>query len=463
MFLLTKKTIFLQQIQLFNRFAQDLLAIKTLSDQMIFCNLPKKQTLHTASQSLETYNLPNSLFSIQITYSLKGIETVWDEASGTDNVLMKSQFLSALENYPPQDMRFCYVIFYEKAQAIGAAYLQMFHVKVSEGIQKESAEEKQEQLCLWQSLMRGARNWILRRADFNLLICGNLLLTGEYGYRFKPQITEKQQVELVRQATDILPTILQTERNYKTSMLFYKDYEVGQHEEVEKEMKANNYHGFLMQPSMYMDIRPNWKTFDNYLDDMQSKYRVRARRAIKKGTELQKKELSETEIWENIADIHQLYCVIAKGAGFNAFLLHEHYFWALKKYLGENFKLVAYYLNGKMVAFYTVILNGREMEAHFLGVDAELNHEYQIYLNILYDLAKTGIYYQVERIDFARTAFEIKTSIGAVPRDMHCFMRHRNSFSSALLKFALNYFSVKEKWQQRHPFKDSPAAEAETE
>ena len=429
---------------------------------MIFCNLPKKQTLYINTQSLETYNLATADFSVQIAYSLKGIENRWDEASSKDNLLLKSPFLLALENYPPQDMGFCYVIFYEKHEAIGVAYLQMFHVKVSEGIQKESEEEKQEQLGVWQSLMRGARNWILRRADFNLLICGNLLLTGEYGYQFQSEIAEKQQVELVRQATDILPTILQTERNYKTSMLFYKDYEVGKNEAVEKELKTNNYHGFLMQPSMYMDIRPNWKNFDNYLDDMQSKYRVRARRAIKKGAELQKKELTEAEIWENIAEIHQLYCVIAKGAGFNAFLLHEHYFWALKKYLGDNFRLVAYYLNGKMVAFYTTILNGAEMEAHFLGVNAELNQEYQIYLNILYDLAKTAIYYQVQRIDFARTAFEIKTSIGAVPRDMHCFMRHRNSFSSALLKFALNYFSVKEKWQQRHPFKDSPA-EVESE
>jgi hypothetical protein len=189
---------------------------------------------------------------------------------------------------------------------------------------------------------------------------------------------------------------------------------------------------------------------------MNSKSRVRARRALKKGLEIEKRELSVAEIEANIEEIHRLYKLIADGVGFNAFTLHEHYFLALKQYLGEDFKLVGYFLNGKMIAFYTAIFSGEEMEAHFLGLDATTNHSHQTYLNILYDLVRMGIYHQKKVVDFARTALEIKSSVGAVAGDMYCFMRHRNRFSSRLLQFLVARFNPKENWQPRHPFKDAP-------
>jgi hypothetical protein len=98
------------------------------------------------------------------------------------------------------------------------------------------------------------------------------------------------------------------------------------------------------------------------------------------------------------------------------------------------------------------------MDAHFLGVDASYNREHQVYLNILYDLVNLGIESQSERIDFARTALEIKSSVGAVSQDLLCFFKHRNTISSKFIQVVFDNLNPKEEWQPRQPFKVDKAS-----
>ncbi len=57
-------------------------------------------------------------------------------------------------------------------------------------------------------------------------------------------------------------------------------------------------------------------------------------------------------------------------------------------------------------------------------------------------------------IDFARTALEIKSSVGAVPCNLNMYMRHRNRLSSKVMKFVFDNFSQEEEWKPRSPFKN---------
>lgn len=126
--------------------------------------------------------------------------------------------------------------------------------------------------------------------------------------------------------------------------------------------------------------------------------------------------------------------------------------------MGEQFQLHAYFLGDTLVAFRTLIYNYDELDAHFLGVDDAYNREHQVYLNILYDLVNDAIEAKAHRLDFARTALEIKSSVGALPEEMICFFKHRNSLSSKLIQLVFDSFNPKEEWQPRSPFKATQAA-----
>ena len=135
-------------------------------------------------------------------------------------------------------------------------------------------------------------------------------------------------------------------------------------------------------------------------------------------------------------------------------VLNETYLLGLKQQLGEQFRVFAYFHEGRLVAFYSTIHNHEELDAHFLGYEKALNHDFQLYLNILYDIVKIGIAGGCDRIVFARTALEIKSSIGATARELWCYLRHQNAIANKFAGTLLDYLKPVEEWLPRHPFKE---------
>ena len=181
---------------------------------------------------------------------------------------------------------------------------------------------------------------------------------------------------------------------------------------------------------------------------------MRVKRAFKKGLEIEKRELSIQDIEENLDRIYDLYSRIAEGSVFNLVKLNPRYFVALKESLGDDFRMMGYYIEGELAAFFTTIKNYHELEAHFLGYDEIFNRAHQMYLNILYDIIKIGFEQKCKSIVFARTALEIKSSVGAEPHEMYWYLRHRNKISNRFLSQIVDYLNPKDDWVQRRPFKD---------
>jgi len=414
---------------------------------------PNKDIIPINNQAIKVHPLKNDLdYNIRVSDSIADIKEIWDAVAPKENLFLQSTYLQTLEKFPPEKMSFKYVIFYKDNLPIGISYNQIYRLKIEDSIQEQQkpGEEAKASYCIIEAISKSIKKWFIKRADFNLLICGNLLLTGEYGFYFKDKSLNA--AALVEDSLETLQVLLAAEKT-KISIHLVKDYKVETSEGLKTELTKKAYHPFLMQPCMYMNVRPNWLSFDDYLADMSSKYRVRAKRARKKGNSIVKKELTLEEIEANEERIHELYKMIADGVGFNAFLLHKKYFTELKRSLKENYKLTAYYIDDQLVAFYTSIFNYHEMDAHFLGVDSSYNRSHQVYLNILYDLVNEGIEAKSKRIDFARTALEIKSSVGAVAQEMMCFCKHQGTISGKILPLVFDSLNPKEEWQPRSPFK----------
>ena len=192
---------------------------------------------------------------------------------------------------------------------------------------------------------------------------------------------------------------------------------------------------------MVLYFRDDWKNFEDYLAAMSSKYRVRVKRAFKKGVAIQRKVFDIQDIEDNLDRIYDLYSRIAEGSVFNLVKLNPKYFVALKAKLGADFTMIGYYIEGELTAFFTTIKNYHELEAHFLGYDEAFNREHQMYLNILYDIIKIGFDQKCRSVVFARTALEIKSSVGAEPHEMYWYLRHRNKVSNRFLSQIVDYLN----------------------
>ena len=365
------------------------------------------------------------------------------------NLLIGSDYMKVMEAVPPKGMQFIYTIIYHLEQPIGIVYHQIYDLELDKSIQYQNEEKSN---CLIKLITNSLRNLLIGRAVPKLLISGNLLLTGNYGFHFLDSY-KKIYTDLLLENYELVQKYLYA-KNIQIDIQLTKDFEDEQYKHLINGLIEQKHFNFYMQPCMKMKIAHNWSSLDEYIDDMQSKYKVRLRRARKKGEELHLIEYDEKTILNFKEEIYQLYQSIADNAGFNAYYLHEDYFYQLKIHLKDKFRFFAYTLNNQLIGFYTIIENNKELNAHFLGLDKQYNRSHQIYLNILYDIVQYGIEHQFEEIDFARTALEIKSSVGAIPYEMSCLIKHRNTLSNKILHSIFERYNPKEAWTPRNPFKD---------
>jgi hypothetical protein len=135
------------------------------------------------------------------------------------------------------------------------------------------------------------------------------------------------------------------------------------------------------------------------------------------------------------------------------FYLDRTYFHSLKKFLNEKVKIDGYFEGNTLRGFTTSIDNGDHMDAHFLGYDPETNHSSQLYLNMLLDMIAYSIKRSKSKLILSRTAMEIKSSVGAKPYEMYCFLLHLNPILNKLTPYVINFLYKEVRWEERNPFK----------
>ncbi|MDO8365673.1 MAG: GNAT family N-acetyltransferase [Saprospiraceae bacterium] len=373
----------------------------------------------------------------------------WDIAAPSQDIFLQRPYLRILEANPPVGMRFGYLVFYKDNSPIGVALCQIKYFKGDDNIADLDVSPKDP--CFFGGLAKWFKRWVAGKAAADILICGNMMLTGEHGYSFDYQkISRAESINILEKALDNVVNKMGRE-GVKMPVILIKDI-APENPVPGKYLIEKGFTEFDIQPNMVLELP--FRDMNDYLATMSTKYRTRAKRAFKKLDGIVRRRLSHSEIQAELPTIYRLYRDIANNAGFNMVDLNEHYLAALDRDLDEHFQMFAYYLEGKLVAFYTTIRNHDELEAHFLGYEKALNHDYQLYLNILYDIVKLGLEGGCKRVIFARTALEIKSSVGAVAQDLLCYLRHQHPVVNKFAPTILDYLKPVEQWQPRHPFKE---------
>lgn len=358
---------------------------------------------------------------------------------GCTSIFQQKAYHAALEASPPGQMSFWYVRLEQDGKLIG---MLSFQVKdFNPGISLKNQING--------NVIKMVRYKAASLINLSVLCLGNTLVTGDYGFCFQPGVSGKLQTELMMSTIDWLLTLKPFS---KVGLVFVKDFYTDIFEEIPGSPYCKKYHQIDTQPSMIMDIPPTWGGMDGYLKSLKSKYRIRANKALKLSKDLERIELNAEEI-EAIEDhLHQLYLKVVEDVGFNLFILSKGYFTALKKSLGDRFRLWVYKDKGEVISFFTVFEDGDILDAHFLGYDPKVNHHYKLYLNMLLamiDMASSRGFVQLQ---LSRTATEIKSSVGAEGITMWAYMRHPKPSLNWLIPKAYSFFKPDLNWVPRNPF-----------
>ncbi|WP_223560230.1 8-amino-7-oxononanoate synthase [Chryseobacterium lathyri] len=373
-------------------------------------------------------------YNLKIYNSVSDLPSQWNSVIGNRNIMLSKEYFNILESSGPANMDCYYAGFFYNDDLIGGALFQYLNFQNHVTFQKNE---------VWGNI----RNFFARKFSKDVMILGNNMLTGQNGFYFDAaKITFEQVVSLLDRAVQKMQKDIR-----KTSLIIYKDY---QFNFVNYFQSKNHqpYFRFSVQPNMILKINESWTVYEDYLNDFSKKYRTRARSARKKFENIEKHEMNLGEIQKHQDEMNILYQNVAENAPFNTFFLAEHHFECMKKNINKNFKVFGYFLNQKLIGFYTLILNNQDIDTYFLGYDKEIQKERQLYLNMLLDMVEFAISNKSKRIIFGRTALEIKSTIGAEPIEIFGLIKHNNSLVNLFMKRIFIGLNPKKEWIQRKPF-----------
>ncbi len=375
------------------------------------------------------------------------IESEWD-ALLPEGHHLKISALQALLNAGPGNTVFAFLLLRQQDRCIGLAFLQLLNFG-KDAIPSGLTEHKSG--AWFQSL--------LLPEQMSVLICGHIFRSDFPGYYFPDR--EKENL--------LLPVLAHAERKipvpFKLMGTWLKDIPPGSFPE---QSFSNGFRPIRQDVVMDMHIRPEWHAFDDYVSDLSGKYRQRAGKIIRQGSEIEVRELKTEEVVLREKEIYAMYLLVAERQSVQVALLPGRYFSSCKQGYGNDFRVFGYFHQGKMCAFSSHILKpeGR-MELHYIGFEPSANETFALYFNILFDGLKQAILLKRQVLELGRTSLDAKANLGAEPRQLFHSFRVKRGIPSLLFRYLNQWAGTAEPdtWRNRNPLKtkvviDEPTVDA---
>ncbi|MFV5691423.1 8-amino-7-oxononanoate synthase [Flavobacterium sp. LT1R49] len=381
----------------------------------------------------------NTSYYFKIYNSTAQLPKNWNDLA-ISTIFLSKNYLEVLEKSPPENMMCHFIGIFKNDTLVGIAVSQFLDLN-----KLESFGERDK--CVKTAL----RNFAFRNFCSNVLLIGNNMLTGQNSFAFSNIIDKKKGLQTLKLATAALKKMFES-KGKKIHITSFKDFDKEEIKNFDIPEFKNDYQ-FSTQPNMVFSINENWKSEQDYIDSLSKKYRDQYKRARKKAAVVEKRKMHLEDIIANEETIYDLYIHVAKNAPFNTFFLPKNHFRTFKETFKDKFLFYGYFIDRKLIGFNTLIKNGDVMDTYFLGYDDSIQREKMLYLNMLYDMIAYSINKGFKEIVFARTALEIKSSVGAKPVKMYGFIEHTNPILNSYMPKIFKYLEPETIWQERNPFK----------
>ncbi|CAI8385534.1 MAG: Uncharacterised protein [Polaribacter sejongensis] len=362
----------------------------------------------------------------------------WETLQCEHNVYFHRDFLKSIEKNH-SEMVFSYIILVDKNEnPIAFSSLQIVDFYIN---------SIQNNFNLLKNI--GRKIGVLKDdKPFKLLISGNPFVSGEHGIFIQKG---QNKPKVIKELAKAILHFVNANEKLKIDAFLLKDF-MNESLFITNELKDYKYHPFSVEPNMMLQLDLNWLNFDDYLAALKTKFRVKARKVFKQSNNIRIEEVTLKNIDQKLPKMTALYEKVASRAGFNLEDFNLETYKDLKEKFGDDYILKTYWLEKEIVGFMSGIINNKSLDAHFVGLDYQLNRSHAIYQRMLYNYIEIAINKKLKIINFGRTASEIKSSIGAVPQDLTMYLRHKKRITNKILKLFLQRVQPTP-YQQKFPFK----------
>jgi hypothetical protein len=360
----------------------------------------------------------------------------WD-ALAAQTIFLSRDYLRVLEEHAPENVEPRYAMAYADGEPVAALLLQRVAVGGAQ-LRKPGAKR------LVDGPMAGLKE--------HLLVCGNLLVWGPRSMALAPHADADQ---LWHGVCEAIYRLRRADKLHgQSDLALIKDLALPG-TEVPAALRLLGYRTVETEPDMVLTLRPEWRSWDDYLASMTSGYRSGAKKLLKDcaaaGVTL--REATAAEMQARAAELHDLYGQVHAVQGLRLATLTPEYLPAMARALGARFRCrVAEHADGRWLGFVTSVHDGDTTLGYYIGYDRAANAEAPLYLSLLQSTVQDAIAFGSSRLSLGRTALEPKAKLGAKPEPLSCAVRHRVSALNWITT-ALTRTAEHDEPPERSPFK----------
>ena len=375
-------------------------------------------------------------------------------ATVQNRVFLRADYSAAVES-SGAPMR--YVLFFRRDSPVGGAVFQV--AAVTSAPLKRFLKSECPALTLVTLPIKTFRQpWASR-----VVVCGTPYACGPHGFVFHPSVPSETAGRLLAEAA--LRAKAALDRELPSAGVLIKEFSPTSR--VTDGLAGSRFVTIETEPSMVLSFDPAWRSFEDYLHSLSSKYRVKAKRAYTKSAALCARDLSFSDLSAYRGEASRLFEAVVARASFKLGEPDVGALCELKRRMGDDFIVRGYFLGEHLVGVLTGFVSGDILEAGHVGFDYDENPTHGIYPRMLYDYLQIATAQGLSQVSYGRTAGEIKSTLGAEPTAMRCSLRLERSLLNVLLSMVRRAIQP-EPFAFRRPFKKAwyanravlPAAES---
>lgn len=358
----------------------------------------------------------------------------WDKVTSHDSLFLSRRYLRVLEEAGPENLRQCYALIFQEKEPVAAVAAQSVTVSAARLRKKASS------------------NGRLDGLEEKMLVCGNLLSWGMHGISFAPNVDHAPLWPAVAEAIYRLRRVDKLFGD--TAFVMVKDIPDA-YASAATALSRFSYRELETEPNMVLEISPQWKSYDDYLASLTSKYRKQSKQIEKEVTAAgcTVEEIKSDEIARDAEQLHALYLQTHKNARLRLVTLPVTFLPTLAASLGDDMRFTVLKRNGELLGFVTTVKDGETAVGYYIGFDRKANADIPIYFRLLQSVIGHAIALGCKRLSLGRTALEPKARLGARPDPMRIWIRHRIPMLNLIVRGLLRTIDDHEEPPERNPFK----------
>ena len=218
----------------------------------------------------------------------------WNEVTADRNIFLSLKYLAALESAMKNSIHFYYVISYNESDQ--PILVSAFQLVVFEDKRRKYSNHLAK-------LAHQIKSDFFNPFVINIMVCGNVFSDGENGFLWK-NISSS---EAVNEVALIAEKLKEDKRiKEKSSITLFKEFWPSSIEHTDI-LTSKGYKGFMIDVNMVLRIHESWKTMEDYLLSMKTKFRTRFKSVHKKSSCLLIRVLCAAEIEEYSDRINTLF------------------------------------------------------------------------------------------------------------------------------------------------------------